>query len=70
MQPGLGDGASDEQARLIAATVGGVRVVSAYVPNGQAVGSDKWAYKLAWLGRLVRLAGPEPAARPAAGALR
>lgn len=39
----------DEQKRLIAGTVDGVRVISAYVPNGQAVGSDKYAYKLAWL---------------------
>jgi len=43
---------SDAQARLIAATCDGVRVVSAYFPNGQSVGSDKWAYKLAWMGRL------------------
>ncbi len=41
-----------EQKRLIAATVGGVRVISAYIPNGQAVGSDKYAYKLAWLAAL------------------
>jgi exodeoxyribonuclease-3 len=38
----------DEQKRLIAATVGGIRVVCAYVPNGQAVGSEKYRYKLAW----------------------
>ncbi len=49
---GLGDGVDDEQARFLAATVAGVRVVSLYVPNGQAVGSDKFAYKLAWLARL------------------
>jgi exodeoxyribonuclease-3 len=41
-------GLADAQSRVIAATVGGVRVISAYVPNGQAVGSDKYAYKLAW----------------------
>lgn len=41
--------ADDAQARVIAATVDGVRVVSAYVPNGQSVGSEKYAYKLAWL---------------------
>jgi exodeoxyribonuclease-3 len=41
-------GFPDEQKRVIAATVAGVRVVNAYVPNGQAVGSDKYAYKLAW----------------------
>lgn len=39
----------DPQARVIAATCGGLRVVCAYVPNGQAVGSDKYEYKLKWL---------------------
>ncbi|GAA5514189.1 exodeoxyribonuclease III [Deinococcus carri] len=42
-------GFADEQRRVLAATVGGVRVVCLYVPNGQAVGSGKYAYKLAWL---------------------
>lgn len=41
-------GFADEQKRVIAATVAGVRVICAYVPNGQEVGSDKYAYKLAW----------------------
>ena len=45
-------GDDDPQRRVIAATVGGVRLVNVYVPNGQAVGSEKYAYKLAWLGRL------------------
>jgi exodeoxyribonuclease-3 len=49
---GLGDDDSDVQQRLVAATVGGIRFVSVYVPNGQVVGSDKWTYKLAWLNRL------------------
>ena len=49
---GLGDDVDDPQARLIAATISGVRIVSAYVPNGSEVGSDKWAYKLEWLRRL------------------
>ncbi len=48
---GLGDGELDE-ARLIAATVDGIRLASAYVPNGQAVGSEKYQYKLRWLARL------------------
>jgi exodeoxyribonuclease III len=43
--PGYGD----DHKRIIAATVNGVRVVSAYVPNGQSVGSEKYAYKLRWL---------------------
>jgi len=42
-------GFEDEQKRVIAATVGGVRVVCAYVPNGQSLDSDKYQYKLAWL---------------------
>jgi len=47
-------GFEDEQARVIAgtvphATLGAVRVIGAYFPNGQAPGSDKFAYKMAWL---------------------
>lgn len=45
-------GFDDPQRRVIAATVGGVRVVNVYVPNGQAVGSEKYDYKLGWLARL------------------
>ena len=45
-------GFADEQKRVLAATVDGVRVVCAYMPNGQAVGSDKYAYKLRWLAAL------------------
>ena len=41
-------GFADEQKRVLAATVGGVRVVDFYVPNGQAVDSDKYRYKLDW----------------------
>ncbi len=42
----------DPQRRVIAATIGPVRLVNVYVPNGQAVGSEKYTYKLAWLERL------------------
>ena len=42
-------GFADEQARVIAGTVAGVRLVGAYFPNGQAPGSDKFAYKMGWL---------------------
>ncbi len=42
----------DPQARLIAADVAGVRVISGYFPNGKSVGTDKWHYKLAWMKRL------------------
>jgi len=51
---GFGDGGDDEQARFIVATVRGVRVASLYCPNGQAVGSDKFTYKLEWFARLRR----------------
>ncbi len=43
---------ADEQKRLIAATIEGVRVICAYIPNGQAVGTDKYLYKMAWLDAL------------------
>jgi exodeoxyribonuclease-3 len=42
-------GFEDEQKRVIGATIGDVRVVCAYVPNGQSVDSDKYHYKLKWL---------------------
>jgi exodeoxyribonuclease III len=42
-------GYADEQKRVIAATVGSLRIVDAYVPNGQSVDSDKYRYKLEWL---------------------
>jgi exodeoxyribonuclease III len=42
----------DQQKRMIAATVNGVRVVCVYVPNGESVDSDKYQYKLAWLAAL------------------
>jgi len=45
-----GDG--DPQRRVIAASVGPIHLVNVYVPNGQAVGSEKYTYKLAWLERL------------------
>jgi exodeoxyribonuclease-3 len=51
---GLCDGGEDPQCRLIGASVRGVRILSAYFPNGEAVGSPKWEFKLAWLGRLER----------------
>ena len=45
-------GDDDPQRRVIAATCGGIRIVNVYVPNGQAVGSEKFGYKLSWLERL------------------
>jgi exodeoxyribonuclease-3 len=45
-------GFADEQKRVIAATIGDVRVVCVYVVNGQAVGSEKYEYKMRWLSAL------------------
>ena len=42
-------GFQDDQKRVIAGTVDGIRIVNLYVVNGQSVGSDKYAYKLRWL---------------------
>lgn len=42
-------GTDDPQKRFLAVTVGAVRVINLYVPNGEAVGSDKYTYKLGWL---------------------
>jgi exodeoxyribonuclease-3 len=51
---GFADGAApDDEARLISATCGGVRVASAYVPNGRALEHEHYTYKLAWLDRLL-----------------
>ncbi|MGA8009990.1 MAG: exodeoxyribonuclease III [Thiomonas sp.] len=45
-------GFDDAQARGIAATVGDVRVIDTYFPNGQAPESEKFAYKMRWLDAL------------------
>jgi exodeoxyribonuclease-3 len=42
-------GFADEQKRVIAATVGDIRIVNLYVVNGQSVGSEKYDYKLRWI---------------------
>lgn len=42
-------GLADPQRRILAATIGGLRVIDLYVVNGKAVGDEKYAYKLAWL---------------------
>jgi len=42
-------GLEDPQKRVLAATIGGIRIINAYVPNGESVESDKYQYKLKWL---------------------
>jgi exodeoxyribonuclease III len=44
----------DPQRRILVATVGEIRVANLYVVNGQAVGSEKYAYKLDWLDKVTR----------------
>lgn len=44
----------DPARRVLAASIGGFRVINLYVPNGQAPGSEKFAYKLKWLEALTR----------------
>ena len=50
----LCDEEEDPQARVLAATIGSLRVYSIYAPNGQAVGSPAYEYKLKWYGRLQK----------------
>ena len=45
-------GFEDQQRRVLASTIDGIRVVNLYVPNGQRVGSLKYEYKLGWLAAL------------------
>lgn len=54
VERGFDDGGGPSEARIIAATVAGVQIFSVYVPNGQAPGTEKYQYKLAWLDRLRR----------------
>ena len=54
----------DEQKRLIAGTVDGVRIICAYFPNGQAVDSEKYHYKMKWLRALNAWLAEELAAHP------
>lgn len=44
----------DDQKRVLSATIANLRIVCAYFPNGQTVGSDKYAYKLRWIEALGR----------------
>ena len=58
------EGLDDPQRRVIAATVGSVRVYNLYVPNGQEVGSEKFSYKLRWLEHLRRQLSSELTTHP------
>lgn len=57
-------GFADDMARVLAATIDGVRVMGAYFPNGQAPDSDKFAYKMRWLHALRTWVAQELQAHP------
>jgi len=57
-------GFDDEQARVIAGSVAGLRVIGAYFPNGQEPGSEKFAYKMRWQDALRDWVRAELAAHP------
>lgn len=56
---------ADEQQRIIAATIQNMRIVCAYVPNGQALDSEKYPYKLSWLAALQEWIAQEMRLNPA-----
>ena len=58
------DANADPQARCIAATISGVRVMCVYVPNGEAPQSAKFVYKLAWLDRLLAVMSSSDLSKP------
>jgi exodeoxyribonuclease III len=57
-------GFQDPQKRVLAATVGDVRIVDLYVVNGEAVGSEKFDYKLRWLAAVREWLSEELAEHP------
>lgn len=52
-------GMDDPQRRVLGATIGGLRVLNLYIPNGQALSSEKYHYKLNWLQQLALLTATE-----------
>lgn len=52
---GFGDELFPNDARILRCTVNGVKIINTYVPNGTAVGTEKWDYKLRWLDRFAQM---------------
>jgi exodeoxyribonuclease III len=52
---GLHEGPDNEDFRIIQATVGGIRIINSYVPQGHSISSDKYAFKLEWFRRVRAL---------------
>ncbi len=57
-------GLDDPQRRILAATIDGIRILNLYVVNGQAVDSDKYAYKLDWLRKVTDFLAEDVKAHP------
>jgi exodeoxyribonuclease-3 len=57
-------GFEDDMSRTLCASIGGMRVIGAYFPNGQAPGTDKFAYKMRWLEALRAWVQAELALHP------
>ena len=62
-----GPGFPQPEARAVAATCGGIRVHSVYVPNGRVPDSDHYRYKLSWLAALREQVSADPAAAMVCG---
>ena len=62
-----GPGFPHQEARVVAASCGGVRIFSVYVPNGRTPGSEHYEYKLAWLTALREAVGADPDATVVCG---
>jgi len=56
---GFDDPMWPDDKRVMCASVGGVRIINTYVPNGNKVGNEKWAYKMGWLERFRGLLAVE-----------
>jgi exodeoxyribonuclease-3 len=52
-------GLDDPQRRILAVTVGDIRIIDLYVVNGSEVGSEKFGYKLHWLDKVTEWIGTE-----------
>jgi exodeoxyribonuclease III len=61
---GFPDDALPNDARIIAGTYRGKRIINTYVPNGNKVGSEKWEYKLAWLEKFAEYIHSVPKGTP------
>ncbi|MDN5924678.1 MAG: exodeoxyribonuclease III [Xanthomonadales bacterium] len=57
-------GLDDPQRRILAASIGDIRVINLYVVNGKAVGDEKYAYKLDWLAKVREFIAAEMQRHP------